>query len=248
MQVELTAPQLARLARVPKGSVAYYVAMGLLRPGVWSPEVRGHLFGFVDLIVAKLVTQLRLSSSANAGTRDLADFWHTPEGSRVLEGISHEAEHKTWGEFTSSAPVVVLLADGKGSVEQNGPILEITRRLNAPVVHVVDVALLVAQATRDVMAAMASGELAAPGDGGPHRVVPPTDGAAARRHTPRRIHGQPVTSADVPAAEAATPVVPVPRAHRRPVPSADIPAVEATKPVVPVPRRVAKKVAKKRRP
>ena len=152
------------------------------------------------------------------------------------------------GVSLPSAPVVVLLADGKGSVEQNGPILEITRRLNAPVVHVVDVALLVAQATRDVMAAMASGELAAPGDGGPHRVVPPTDGAAARRHTPRRIHGQPVTSADVPAAEAATPVVPVPRAHRRPVPSADIPAVEATKPVVPVPRRVAKKVAKKRRP
>lgn len=167
MQLDLTAAQLAKLANIPKGSLGFYVASGLLQPSVRRANRKGqpNIFGFQDLVIAVSIAQMRLPSISIAPMRGIAEFWRSSAGATLLNSISSEVL-KDGNRRTSVEKVFVLLANGQMVTEENLPILDLTRKHRSPVVHVIDVGQLVESITVDTTEALMRLELVPPGPGG----------------------------------------------------------------------------------
>jgi DNA-binding transcriptional MerR regulator len=170
VQVWLTASQLAKYANVPKGSLGYYVAAGLLLPSVRRASTKGqpHIFGFEDVVIARTITQLRLATVSVEGMRGIAGFWRSDSGRALLSAISAEVKKKEDGSYgkTSVEKVFVVLSDGTFAEDGNRRVLELTRDHRSPVIHVVDAGQLVEQVTIDLTEAMMRHEFVQPGPGG----------------------------------------------------------------------------------
>lgn len=192
MQVRLTASQFARFAGIPQGSLGYYIAAGLLKPSIRRAASPGqpHIFGFVDVVIARAIAQLRLAAIPVAGTQAMARFWRSKSGRLVLNRISEQVrmrEDGTW-ENTTVEKVFLVLSDGRAVAEPNCPVLELTRRHQCAVIHVVDAGLLVEQTTIDLTEAKMRLEFIEPSEGG--RV--PRERMRSLRTGPRdeaRTHG-----------------------------------------------------------
>jgi hypothetical protein len=170
VQVKLTAAQLTKFANLPRGSLAFYIAGGVLEPSVRRAGSKGqpHLFSFKDLVVAKSIAQIRLQSVSMEGMRGMAAFWRSDDGAKLLESIGAEVKKKADGSYqqTSEEKIFVVLANGRLEVETNRPIRDITREHKSAIVHVVDAALLAEQAVVDVTEAILRLEFVQPGPGG----------------------------------------------------------------------------------
>jgi hypothetical protein len=170
VQVQLTASQLSKLANLPKGSVGFHIASGVLEPSVRRAGAKGqpHLFGFKDLVVARSIAQIRLQSVSMEGMRGMGAFWRSDDGRALLDNIGAEVKKKPDGSYaeTSEEKIFVVFASGKFVVETNRPILDITRKYKSAIVHVVDAAQLVEQTVIDVTEALMRLELVQPGPGG----------------------------------------------------------------------------------
>lgn len=170
MQVWLTASQLAKYADVPKGSLGYYVAAGLLVPSVRRAATKGqpHIFGFEDVVIARTITQLRLATVSIKGMRGIAGFWRSDGGRALLSAISAEVKKKEDGSYerTSVEKVFVVLSDGTFAEDGNRKVLDLTRGHESPVIHIVDAGQLVEQVTIDLTEAMMRHEFVPPSAGG----------------------------------------------------------------------------------
>lgn len=170
VQVKLTAAQLTKFANLPRGSLAFYIAGGVLEPSVRRADAKGqpHLFNFKDLVVARAIAQIRLQSASMDGMRRMGAFWRSEDGATLLDKIGAEVKKKSDGSYarTSEEKIFVVLSNGKLEVESNRPILDITREHKSAIVHVVDAAQLAEQTVIDVTEALMRLELVQPGPGG----------------------------------------------------------------------------------
>jgi hypothetical protein len=120
-QARLTSSQLAKMANIPQGSIGFYVLAGFLEPSTTFGEGTGH--------------------SRLFGIRDL--IIASSIAKMRLPGLSAEGMRELATYWRS-------LDDGRLVIEDNCPILALTRKYGSSVVHVFDAGQLANQALVDL--------------------------------------------------------------------------------------------------
>jgi hypothetical protein len=138
------------MANIRQGSIGFYVLAGLLEPSTRFGEGTGHsrLFGMRDLIIASTIAKMRLPGLSAEGMRKLAAYWRSldDDNLRATALVKVDVESAK----SSTEKILVLLDNGSLVVEDNLPILVLTRKYGSSVVHVVDAGQLANQALVDV--------------------------------------------------------------------------------------------------
>jgi hypothetical protein len=152
------------MANIPQGSIGFYVLAGFLEPGTAFGEGTGHsrLFGIRDLIIASTIAKMRLPGLSAEGMRELAVYWRSLDDDNLRATALTKVDAES--AKSSTEKVLVLLHDGRLVVEDNLPVLVLTRKYGSAVVHVVDAGQLANQALVDltehhIVKPLASGRL-----------------------------------------------------------------------------------------
>jgi hypothetical protein len=194
LQARLTTAQLAQRAQIPLGSIGFYIGCGLLEPATPGGGGKGHarVFNFKDLVVAMAVSKMRLPNISLEGMQEVAKFWRgLKEPDLRTTALAYVAAETA---KDSDEKVLVLLEDGSLVVEDNLPILELTRKHGSSVVHVVDAGRLANQAFVSLTEDHMAGKRPEPGPSGrlPRRPRPEEPASmGAERPEPRRGRERP---------------------------------------------------------
>jgi hypothetical protein len=190
VQLRVTASQLSRLTGIPMGSIGYLVRNGLLAPSVRRATAQGqpHIFGLDDVAAAITIAQLGLPASS-AAVRWLAAFWRSQAGRNLLGPLGSDTERdpKAPGVLPTHQ-LVVLLPTGEVVVEEDQPVLALTKKYACNVMHVVDVDRIANSSTVAAVKTILGRMVAGPGGRVPRERMSPD--ARKRRRKELRMAKQ----------------------------------------------------------